>query len=221
MRQEIFWFINIGIGALLAFALRYRIVLHAARRGRRVDGNHPSAGVRGRSLDRDRLNSLERDFAPHVPELRSWLGGQLRNGSDIDDVIQDIWVRLCGRDPSQPSIENVRSYMFQTARSVLADRHRRASVRMVDRHLELTEFDHPVEEVTPERVIMGKQQIVTVSQRIAMLPERTRDIFLLNRFDQMSYRDIARAMNLSVSAVEKHMMKALRFLMNDEDGADG
>ncbi|WP_232313726.1 RNA polymerase sigma factor [Sphingobium sp. TCM1] len=170
---------------------------------------------------RDRLNSLEADFAPHVPALRNWLSGQLRNSSDIDDVVQDIWLRLCGRDEGQKPIDNVRSYMFQTARSVLADRHRRASVRLADRHQELTEFDHPVEEVTPERVLMGKQQVLTVSQRIAMLPERTRDIFLLNRFDQMSYRDIAQAMGLSVSAVEKHMMKALRFLMNDEGEANG
>ncbi|MET0370724.1 MAG: RNA polymerase sigma factor [Sphingobium sp.] len=167
------------------------------------------------------MNRLEADLAPHLPALRSWLSRQLSNGADIDDVVQDIWVRLCGRDADQPAIGNARAYMFQTARSVLADRHRRASVRMRDRHGELTELDHPVEEVTPERVLMGKQQVLTVSQRIGMLPERTRDIFLLNRFDQMSYRDIAAATGLSVSAVEKHMMKALRFLMNDEDETHG
>ncbi len=41
------------------------------------------------------------------------------------------------------------------------------------------------------------------------LPERTRRIFLLNRIHGRTYAEIAQAMQLSQSAVEKHMMRAL------------
>ena len=47
------------------------------------------------------------------------------------------------------------------------------------------------------------------------MPERTRDIFVLHRFENISYGEIAMRMNISVSAVEKHIMKALKLLMDE------
>ena len=42
------------------------------------------------------------------------------------------------------------------------------------------------------------------------LPERTRHIFLLNRIHGKSYSEIASLLDISSSAVEKHMMRALQ-----------
>ena len=44
------------------------------------------------------------------------------------------------------------------------------------------------------------------------LPERTRVVFALHRFEEMSYAQIARRLQVSVSAIEKHMIKALAHL---------
>ena len=55
-------------------------------------------------------------------------------------------------------------------------------------------------------------------QDILALPERTRDVFMLHRFEQMSYPEIARAFGISVSAVEKHIIKALRRLTEASNG---
>jgi RNA polymerase sigma-70 factor (ECF subfamily) len=49
-------------------------------------------------------------------------------------------------------------------------------------------------------------------QAIAALPARTRDVFVLHRFEEMSGSRIAAALGLSVSAVEKHIMRALKVL---------
>ena len=48
-----------------------------------------------------------------------------------------------------------------------------------------------------------------VEAALRSLPERTRQIFLLNRIHGRKYAEIAKAMGLSQSAVEKHMMRAL------------
>ena len=42
------------------------------------------------------------------------------------------------------------------------------------------------------------------------LPERTRVVFLLHRFEELKYAEIARRLEISVSSVEKHMMEAMR-----------
>jgi RNA polymerase sigma factor (sigma-70 family) len=45
------------------------------------------------------------------------------------------------------------------------------------------------------------------------LPERTRTVFVLRRLEGQSYREISLRLGLSVSAVEKHMLRAVRHLL--------
>jgi len=44
------------------------------------------------------------------------------------------------------------------------------------------------------------------------LPERTRVVFVLRRLENLSYSEIGLRLGLSVSAVEKHMLRAVRHL---------
>jgi DNA-directed RNA polymerase specialized sigma24 family protein len=50
------------------------------------------------------------------------------------------------------------------------------------------------------------------------MPVRTQEIFLLHRFEEMTYPAIAAALGISVSAVEKHIMIALRLLVEGLGG---
>ncbi len=131
--------------------------------------------------------------------------------ADVDDLVQDVALRMHTRSGSDP-VANVEGYLFQTARSVLADRGRRDSVRCRSRHDSLEEFHHPVEECSPERVFEGKEQLTRLIATLEHLPDRTRQAFVLHRFDELSYAAIAQHMGISVSAVEKHIMKAIRLL---------
>lgn len=153
-------------------------------------------------------------FEQHLHALRAWFGRRMRNPADVDDAVQDVWLRAHTHiDGDQ--IGNIQAYLFQTAQSVLTDRARRAAVRQEGRHESLTEISHPVEGITPDRVLMGKEAVARIVARVQEMPERTRDIFVLHRFENMSYGEIAKRMGVSVSAVEKHIMKALRLLSEE------
>ncbi|HCX24551.1 MAG TPA: RNA polymerase sigma-70 factor, partial [Cytophagales bacterium] len=47
---------------------------------------------------------------------------------------------------------------------------------------------------------------------IANLPEKTQLVFTLSRYEELSYKEIALQMGLSIKAIEKHMGKALKLL---------
>lgn len=153
-------------------------------------------------------------FERHIPALRAWFARRLRNPADIDDAVQDVWLRTRTHLASG-RIDNASAYLFQAARSVLTDRARRAAVRHEGEHESIEEFQYPVEWITPDRVLMGKEGVKMLLTRINAMPERTRDIFVLHRFENLSYDEIAGKMGISVSAVEKHIMKALRLLMEE------
>lgn len=147
---------------------------------------------------------------PLLPAVRRFLMKRARP-EDVDDLMQDVAMRMHVREGDR-EIANMEGYVFQVAQSVLADRARRDKVRHRAQHGPLEEIDHPVEGRSPERVMLGKESWSRLIAAVSDLPDRTRQAFVLHRFEEMSYAAIARHMGISVSAVEKHIMKAIRAL---------
>lgn len=146
-----------------------------------------------------------------LPMVRAFIARQVPPG-DVDDVLQDVALRLqlcASRDP----IDNGGGYLFQVARSVVFDRRRRDATRLRARHETLSDQHHPADPLSPARVAEGREQLARAMAALQALPERTRQIFMLHRFERMRYAEIAAQLNISVSAVEKHIMKAVRQLV--------
>jgi RNA polymerase sigma-70 factor (ECF subfamily) len=125
--------------------------------------------------------------------------------------MQEVFVRMQAHRV-EPAIEHLDRYLFTVAASVLTDQARRRAVRHESAHESLEERHHPTEERTPERVLLDREALGVVVAAIADLPARTRDVFVLHRFEEMTCHSIAAQLGISVSAVEKHMIKALKFL---------
>ena len=71
------------------------------------------------------------------------------------------------------------------------------------------------EESSPERILLGRERLTKATEIMHGMPPRTREVFLLHRFEEMTYPAIAHALGISVSAVEKHIMIALKLLVAD------
>jgi RNA polymerase sigma factor (sigma-70 family) len=149
-------------------------------------------------------------FEPYVPGLRRYFSKRVPTG-EIDDLVQDVFVRI-QKQSGGPPIEYFDRYLFTVAASVLADQGRRRAVRCASAHQSLEETHHPVEELSPERIFLDREALDQVVAAIADMPARTRDVFVLHRFEEMTCTSIAAHLGISVSAVEKHIMKALRLL---------
>jgi RNA polymerase sigma factor (sigma-70 family) len=154
--------------------------------------------------EREILASLS---ALYRSSLQRYLERRIRNKADVDDLMQEVFLRLARRADFQ-SIEHLGGYLFEIAVSVLNDhlRHRRS--RAVELHEEFQDF-HAREDFSPERVLMGKESIGCVARALRELPERIRMAFVLHRFEGLRHPEIARRLGVSVSAVEKYIIRAL------------
>jgi RNA polymerase sigma-70 factor (ECF subfamily) len=65
---------------------------------------------------------------------------------------------------------------------------------------------------------MSRERLKRIREAIANLPPRTRDVFVLHRFEDMTYKSIADGLGISVSAVEKRIIVALKHLKAAEEG---
>jgi RNA polymerase sigma factor (sigma-70 family) len=131
--------------------------------------------------------------------------------AEVDDLVQEVFLRMQVHGGGA-RIEHMEGYLFSVAASVLTDRARRWAVRHGSAHTALEETHHPTEDLTPERVLLDREALNLVVDAIVDLPARTREVFVLHRFEEMSCSAIAVRLGITVSGVEKHIMKALRHL---------
>lgn len=163
------------------------------------------------NMQRGHTARLSEAVMPLLPAIRRFVAKHAAP-PEIDDLVQEVALRMHLRAGELP-VGNLEGYVFQVARSVLTDHARRDKVRARSSHVPLEEYHHPVEVCSPERVLHGKERLQQLVTAVGTLPDRTRQAFVLHRFEEMSYAAIARHMGISVSAVEKHIMKAIRILV--------
>ena len=128
-----------------------------------------------------------------------------------EDLVQEVFLRLSRRGQVK-EIEDLEAYLFQTAASVVVDSHRKSATRHATFHVEYDETAHAPSEFSSERILAGKQDLDRVLTGLRELPERTRHVFMLSRFEHFRHAAIARKLGISVSAVEKHLVRALAHL---------
>jgi RNA polymerase sigma factor (sigma-70 family) len=134
---------------------------------------------------------------------------------EAEDLTQEVFARLM-RQAQQPEGANVQAYVFVTAANLIKDRNRQQVRRKTFAHWDIVQAEESassepnlIEDRNPERVLLGKETLQEFLRALEGLNERTRDIFVLSRIERMHQGDIAKLFGISVSAVEKHVMKAL------------
>lgn len=167
-------------------------------------------------LEQTAAAGLQALAAEMRPRLMRFLTARLGNANDAEDVMQEMWFRL-ERSESGP-IANPEAYLHKIALNLANDlvRHRsRSSVRDASWYSTQSGDDESGQAdpaPSPERVVAGRQQLAKVSAAIAALPERAGDVFKRHRLNGESHSEVAAALGISRSAVEKHMATAMRHL---------
>lgn len=160
---------------------------------------------------REYLSALAEEAGPVRHWLMQYFRRRVRNEAEIEDMVQDVFTRMVARDGGEP-VEHLSGYILKTASSVLADWGRRQASRGAGLHVAFEPEQHGREEIDPERILKGKEDFHAATAALLGLPERTRTVFILRRLDGRKYRDIAAHLGISVSAVEKHMIRAVHAL---------
>lgn len=122
------------------------------------------------------------------------------------DLIQDIFLRVA-TSPQLLCLDNPGAYLRKIAQNLLIDGARRQRCKIVT-----VASDHPAEHRSPaeqEYGLEADELEQALACALAQLPERTRAIFMMHRFDDKAYREIQKAFGISLAGVEYHMMKAL------------
>lgn len=151
---------------------------------------------------------LTEEVRPHEPALRAYLHRKFPSMQDIDDVVQDSYLRLLERPPGS-KIESVKAYLFATARN--------AALKVLRKRRFISQT--PVNELPDWRVLDSGQDVVEaanvhvqdalIAEAAAQLPNRCREIFQLRIARGLSHAEIAVRLGISEGTVRVQVARAL------------
>jgi RNA polymerase sigma-70 factor (ECF subfamily) len=147
-------------------------------------------------------------FRTEAPRLHRYLTQHTRTPEDASDLLQEAFVRLLKRPSSDP-LANPAAYLQRIARNLLRDRNKGASAKIHHLHDPLDAHVLADPGGNPEEVLAGRDLAGRYQAALSQLRSKTQTVFLLHRQEEFTYAEIAARTGLSVSGVEKHMMKAI------------
>ncbi|MFS0827789.1 sigma-70 family RNA polymerase sigma factor [Pseudomonas phoenicis] len=155
--------------------------------------------------DDPHARSLSLLYQRHRGQLLAFLTRRVRCRETARDLLQDVFVRLLHRE--RPQVDNPQAYLYRIATNLSIDHARRVQVRGVQDEQAL---DQLLTDTGPERSVVASDTLAHLERLIEGLPSPTREVFLLARVEQLSYKDIAARLGIDPRAVERHLNKALK-----------
>lgn len=152
---------------------------------------------------------FQENLQPHEPMLRGWLQSRFSKAVDVDDVIQEAFLRVLKAHETS-ELKSPKAFLFATARNLALDFVRRSKIIHFD---SLTENELSdvidVSEPIPE-AIAKNQELELLTKAIQSLPAKCRRIFTLRKVYCMSQKDIAEEMGVSVNTVATQLKIGVR-----------
>ncbi len=129
-----------------------------------------------------------------------------------EDIVQEIFLDLLVRS-SSIEIKNIRAYLFQAVKFQVTNHIKK--IKFIDKRAEIIE-SHFIGNNVEDYISTVETQSL-INESISSMPNRSREVFYLSRYENLSNKEIASRLGISVFTVETHMKKSLKFLRKSLD----
>lgn len=141
--------------------------------------------------------------------LQSYLRTTYPKLRDVDDVIQESYLRLWKVRATQP-IRSVKAFLFTVARRLAIDVHRRNKRSPVELVGDLATLPVIEERRSIADTAGVQEKVALLVEALAALPPRCREILILRKLDGMSQREVALRLGLSERTIEEQVARGMK-----------
>lgn len=167
------------------------------------------------SSNRDEIISVEQFeqlFLDHYEYLCKKTYAFTNDPDAAKDIVQDVFLRIWRQRTHISMHENFKAYLHRSCINQALNyiKFFKRKTERETRYLEEAQKKTTAPEA--ENQLIADEVSNQINQCINDLSPVCREVFLLSRYEQMSYKEIAANLNISVNTVEKHIGKALKSL---------
>ncbi len=160
-------------------------------------------------MSRDNRNichskTFESIYKTYAKDIRRFLFYKTQDIDKAEDLMQDVFIKLWD-NCEKVDYDKVKSYIFSIANNMFLNVVKHEKVV----HAYSKQNKSGSTNESPEFIMLENEFMEKLETTIANLPEKQREVFLMNRIEKKKYKEIAEQLNISVKAVEKRMHQAL------------
>jgi len=144
----------------------------------------------------------------HEHSLRSYLRGSFPSVRDVDDVVQESYLRILRSRLSQP-VSHAKAFLFTVARHLAIDQARRDRASPVDHRCDLMDLAVIDEGPSITDVLSVQEKVQLLGEAIAALPARCREVVILRKLKGIPQRVVAAQLGISGKAVEAQVSRGI------------
>lgn len=166
-------------------------------------------------LQQDGRSSLIAHYMERRADLVRFFTVRLRSAAAAEDLVQDIYVRLSGLEPPV-ELQSPVAYLYRLGSNLMLDRlrgERRAAHRdgaWLESQTTRVGAHEVSAEPSAETAVAARQRLALLTEALKDLSPQTQKVFRMHKFEGLSHPEVAAALGISRSSVEKHMMAALK-----------
>lgn len=150
-------------------------------------------------------------FIKHFRHLEKLLRRRGRSREDAEDLIQETFLRVKLYLDEGGEVREPEAFLVRTALNLSRDAYQHEHRHLYARKA-VEELSIPDLAPNPDEVFETQQRLERLKRVLNKAGPRTREIFLMHRLYGMTYVQIADHFDVSLSAVEKHIAKAMALL---------
>ncbi len=132
------------------------------------------------------------------------------NKSCAEEVVADVFANIWIKRKKLKINKSVKAYLYRSTRNTTISYLRKR--KNIFEEIEEEQLNVVKPDFSPEHNLAKEETTRKIEKLLSVIPQRSREIFILHRFNEFRYNDIAEMLDVSVKTVEKHISKALRIL---------
>lgn len=153
-------------------------------------------------------------FKQFYSAIRNYLYFKTSDIGLAEDLAQDTFVKLW-ENRRKIDLRTVKSFLYTIANNLAINQLKRQQLQ----YKFINQSADRINKETPQFKMELAEYELKLQKVIALMPDGSREVFLMNRLEDIKYKDIAERLGISVKAVEKRMSKALQ-IIRDQLGVD-
>jgi RNA polymerase sigma-70 factor (ECF subfamily) len=154
-------------------------------------------------------NQFHKLYLRFRPGLSNFAAAIVKNSDDADEIVNDVFVSIWEKRNALILDDSLKSYLFKSVKNRCLNHIKKARLPFADMP---DEFSVISPAPSADRILEGKELQIHINQLIDQLPTKCKQVFLLSRMFDLSYKEIAEIMDISAKTVENQIGIALKFL---------
>jgi RNA polymerase sigma-70 factor (ECF subfamily) len=132
-----------------------------------------------------------------------------RGGPEPEDLVHDTFARAISTARWR-EIENPAAFAMRILANLALDHFRRSRIVAIEAVADLDALGLVDDRPDPQAQLLARDELRRLALVVAGLPPQCRRVFTLRKVYGLSFQEIAARLGITVSTVEKHLVKGLR-----------